>query len=239
MADASNEIILVTPVWNDATRLGAFGPELAAALASAAMPIRWVIADDGSLADERDRLAALHAEFSKIYPKLVLHHANAHRGKGSIVREAWALAPDAAWYAFVDADGSVSARDVTGLLRTAIDTGKSVLGVRRPTASTRIDMGVWRGVAHRVYRWLTRTLLDLHCEDPQCGVKVILGNDYRRVAGRLRENGFAFDSELLRRLAQAGCEWREVPVGWMEKKGGKVRPLRDAWGMIAALLRQR
>jgi hypothetical protein len=70
-------------------------------------------------------------------------------------------------------------------------------------------------------------------------VKVILGNDYRRVAGGLRENGFAFDSELLGRLAQAGCEWREVPVGWMEKKGEKVKPLRDAWGMIAALWRLR
>jgi predicted glycosyl hydrolase (DUF1957 family) len=55
----------------------------------------------------------------------------------------------------------------------------------------------------------------------------------------LRENGFAFDSELLGHLAQAGCEWREVPVGWTEKKGGKVKPLRDAWGMIAALWRLR
>ena len=239
MADASNEIILVTPVWNDAARLEAYGPELAAALAAAGLPLRWVIADDGSAADERARLAALHAEFSQVYPMLALHHADAHRGKGSIVREAWDLVPDAAWFAFVDADGSVSARDVTGLFRTAAAQGKSVLGIRRPTESTRVEMGVWRGIAHRIYRWLASKLLDLRCEDPQCGVKVILGNDYRRVAGKLRENGFAFDCELLIRLAKEGCEWREVPVGWTEKKGGKLRPLRDAWGMIAALLRLR
>jgi hypothetical protein len=237
--DASNEIALVTPVWNDAARLESFGPELAAALASAALPIRWVIADDGSSADERDRLAALHAEFSQVYPKVFLHHADAHCGKGSIVREAWALVPDAAWYAFVDADGSVSARDLMGLLRTAAAECKSVLGIRRPTESTLVKMSIWRGVAHRVYRWLVLSWLGLRCEDPQCGVKVILGNDYWRVAGGLRENGFAFDSELLGHLAQAGCEWREVPVGWTEKKGGKVKPLRDAWGMIAALWRLR
>jgi hypothetical protein len=59
------------------------------------------------------------------------------------------------------------------------------------------------------------------------------------VAGGLRENGFAFDSELLVRLAKAGCKWHEIPVGWAQKKGGKIRPLRDAWGMIAALWRLR
>ena len=239
MPDASDEIVLVTPVWNDAARLEAFGPELAAALASAGLPLRWVIADDGSSADERERLVALLADFLRVYPKVILHHADAHRGKGSIVREGWALVPDAAWYAFVDADGSVSAREMIGLLCAAADAGKSVLGIRRPTASAPVAMGMWRGIAHRGYRWLVHAWLGLRCEDPQCGAKVILGNDYRRVAGGLRENGFAFDSELLVRLAKAGCVWHELPVGWTQKKGGKIRPLRDAWGMIAALWRLR
>ncbi|MBU6170689.1 MAG: glycosyltransferase [Verrucomicrobia bacterium] len=237
MPDASDEIVLVTPVWNDAARFAAYGPELAAALASAKLPLRWVIADDGSSADERVRLVALLADFSRVYPKVILHHANAHRGKGSIVREAWALVPDAAWYAFVDADGSVSARDMIGLLRAAADARKSVMGIRRPTTSTPVAMGPWRGIAHRGYRWLVHAWLGLSCEDPQCGAKVILGNDYRRVVHELRENGFAFDSELLVRLVKADCEWREIPVGWTQKKGGKIRPLLDAWGMIAALWR--
>ncbi|MFZ9941202.1 MAG: glycosyltransferase [Luteolibacter sp.] len=239
MPDASHEIVLVTPVWNDAARLEAFGPELAAALASADLPIRWVIADDGSTNDEQARLIALHEKFSQIYPQVFLHHAREHRGKGSVIREAWALMPDAACFAFVDADGSVSARDLMGLLRTALDAGVSVLGVRRSTASTRVEMGAWRGLVHRAYRWLVRVMLDLHSDDPQCGVKVILGNDYRRVVGGLRENGFSFDTELLTRLAKAGCRWREIPVSWTQKKRGKVRPFRDAWGMMAALWRQR
>jgi hypothetical protein len=239
MPDASDEIVLVTPVWNDAARLEAFGPALAAALASAGLPLRWVIADDGSCADERERLMTLLADFSRVYPKVILHHADAHRGKGSIVREGWALVADAAWYAFVDADGSVSARDLIGLLRAAADAGKSVLGIRRPTASTPVAMSLWRGIAHRGYRWLVHAWLGLSCEDPQCGAKVILGNDYRRVVSDLRENGFAFDSELLVSLAKVGCVWREIPVGWTQKKGGKTSPLLDAWGMSAALWRLR
>ena len=35
-----------------------------------------------------------------------LHFATRHAGKGAVVREAWALAPEADWLAFVDADGS-------------------------------------------------------------------------------------------------------------------------------------
>jgi len=169
MPDASNEIVLVTPVWNDAARLEAFGPEIAAALASAGLPLRWVIADDGSELDERDRLMNLLADFSQVYPKVILHQANAHRGKGSILREAWALEANARWYAFVDADGSVSAGDLMGLLLAARDSGKSAFGSRKASASTRVAMGLWRRLAHRVYRCVARTSLGLHCEDPQCG----------------------------------------------------------------------
>ena len=69
--------------------------------------------------------------------------------------------------------------------------------------------------------------------------RVIKGDDYRRIAHRLVENGLAFDSELLATLRHDGSLWREEPVTWVEKKGGKVKPLRDAWGMLRALLRIR
>jgi hypothetical protein len=82
-------------------------------------------------------------------------------------------------------------------------------------------------------------LLGLQCEDPPCGAKIFKGEDYRRIADQLEENGLAFDSELLFALKRSGAAWLEVPVNWTEKKGGKVHPLRDAWGMLAALLRVR
>jgi len=45
---AEEEIVLVTPVWNDSKRLSEFGPSLAQALAASELPVRWVVADDGS-----------------------------------------------------------------------------------------------------------------------------------------------------------------------------------------------
>lgn len=239
MPDASEQIVLVTPVWNDSARLRGFGMDLARALDASHLQVRWVIADDGSESSERGELEALLADYSKVFPAVLLHHAGEHRGKGSIVREGWALFPDADWYAFIDADGSVAARDLLALLDEALASRISVLGLRKRTATTRITMNAWRWLAHRGYRILVHAWLGLRCEDPQCGVKILRGDDFRRVADGLKENGFAFDTELLLRLARAGCRWREIPVGWIGKKGGKVRPLRDAWGMLEALWRLR
>lgn len=239
MPGTPNEILLVTPVWNDSSRLAVFGETLANALAASSLPVRWMIADDGSAPEERPRLEALRARFSETFSRVDLHFADEHRGKGSVVREAWALAPDADWLAFVDADGAISAGDMLGLIGNAVSSGNSVLGIRKRTATTRIVESPMRGVFHRGFLLAAHILLDLQCEDVQCGAKVIKADEYRRIAHRLEENGLAFDSELLSTLKRSGADWEEVPVNWVEKKGGKVKPLRDAWGMLAALLRIR
>ena len=229
-------ILLVTPVWNDSARLDGFGRTLARALSESDLPIRWIIADDGSGEVEKPRLLELRNEFAAVFPRVEVHFANAHRGKGSVVREAWALAPDADWYCFLDADGSVTAADFLKLIRTSVEENSSVLGIRKRTESTRLVESLFRGLAHRAYLILARLLLGLRCEDTQCGAKIIRGDDYRHVAPRLSEDGLAFDTELLFALAHGGCDWLEVPVSWVEKPGGKVRPLRDAWGVFLSLL---
>ena len=203
------------------------------------LPIRWVIADDGSMAGEHARLTELQAAFARIFPQVDLHFAAHHHGKGAVVREAWALAPEADWLAFVDADGSVTAEGMLDLIARAVASGSSVIGIRKRTATTRVVESPWRGLAHRGFLLAAHLLLDLQCADPQCGAKVLNGADYRRIAHRLAENGLAFDSELLSTLKRDGASWTEIPVNWIQKKGGKVHPLRDAWGMLAALLRIR
>lgn len=239
MPDAPREVLLVTPVWNDSARLSIFGTSLAPCLAAAGLPIRWVIADDGSSEEDRAKLSGLRESFARIYPNVELHLAAMHHGKGSVIREAWELAPDADWLAFVDADGAVTADDMLGLIRQAIDAGQSVIGIRKRTENTRIEESLWRGLFHRGFLLTADLLLDLRSADIQCGAKVIKGGDYRVIARRLEEDGLAFDSELLSTLNWSGATWLEIPVNWVEMRGGKVKPLKHAWGMLAALLRIR
>jgi hypothetical protein len=239
MSVTPHPILLVTPVWNDSARLKAFGESLAVALAASPLPVRWIIADDGSNPAEHPRLIQLQNAFAQVFPAVQVHFAAAHHGKGAVIREAWALAPDADWLAFVDADGSVTAEGMLELVGRALADGSSVLGIRKRTATTRVVESPWRGLAHRGFLLAARLLLGLQCADPQCGAKILKASDYRRIANRLSENGLAFDSELLTALRRDGARWSEIPVNWIQKKGGKVHPLRDAWGMLAALLRIR
>jgi uncharacterized protein YqfB (UPF0267 family) len=211
--------------------------ELAQALAASPLAIRWVIADDGSGEEERGRLHELRARLAEIYPNVEVDFADRHHGKGSTVKRAWTLAPDADWLAFVDADGSVTADDMLDLIEKAVAADRSVIGIRKRTESTHIVESPWRGFAHRGYLLTANTLLDLDCEDLQCGGKVLRGDDYRRVAPLLKEDGFAFDSELLCALNHDQAKWLEIPISWEEKAGGKVKPLRDGWAMLAALIR--
>jgi glycosyltransferase involved in cell wall biosynthesis len=235
----SPRILLVTPVWNDATRLAGFGADLARVLAGQQRPIRWLIADDGSGPEERARLADLQRTFAAVYPAVDLHLAAKHRGKGAVVREAWSLAPDADWLAFVDADGSVTALDFLNLIETAVTTDESTIAVRVNTATTRVEASVLRSLLHHAYLALADLLLNLRSADLQCGAKVMRAVDYRKIAGLLREEGFAFDSEMLCALQRNGVPWQEVPVNWIGKNGGKVNPLRDGISMLQALHRIR
>jgi dolichyl-phosphate beta-glucosyltransferase len=239
MSKPTYPISLVTPVWNDTARLAVFGKELARALALSPLPIQWIIADDGSTLDAPGRLQALRDEFAAEFPAVTVHFATAHHGKGAVLREAWALTPDADWLAFVDADGSVSAEDFLNLIAHAVAHGKSVIAVRKRTATTELVESPWRGLAHRSFLWIARQLLGLQSEDIQCGAKVFSAADYRKISARLKETGLAFDSELLANFHQSGSDWLEVPVNWTEKKGGKVKPLRDGCRMFCALLRIR
>jgi len=232
-------VLIVTPVWNDSTRLSEYGPRLARAFSQSSLPLRWVIADDGSGEEEVETLRKLQQEFQNTFPEVSLHLADGHRGKGSIIREAWDADADSTWLAFADCDGSVTAGDLLALIGKAVEGGESIIGIRKRTAETQITESAYRWIFHHGYLLVVRLLLGLQSEDLQCGAKIIRAADYRRVSPRLVEPGFPFDTELLSALLEEGCGWREVPVNWTEKKGGKVRPMSDAWKMFKAVLRIR
>lgn len=231
------KILLVTPVWKDSARLAGFGADLAKALATSPLSIRWIIADDGSGEDEHVALTRLKDTFTKSFPHLDLHFAERHLGKGAVVREAWSLDQEADWLAFVDADGSVTPAEMLRLIEAALEARKSAFGIRKRTSSTVVLESPWRAIFHRGFLLTARLILGLRSEDPQCGAKVVEAARYRRIAPTLCENGLAFDCELINALKRDHSDWIEVPVNWVEKGGGRVKPLRDCWGMVAALVR--
>lgn len=232
-------IALVTPVWNDSKRLSIFGAELAMACAKSEPLVQWLIADDGSSEEERAALRLLTDQFRRVFAGVELYLAPRHEGKGGVIRSAWATQPRADWYVFVDADGSVSATDLFQLIQSAVTADQSVIGIRKRTENTQFKASLWRSFFHRGFLLAADLILGLDSEDLQCGAKVIRGDDYRKVERGLREVGFVFDCELLHQLNRAGLTWKEMPVNWIGKNGGTIKPLREAWRMFLGLLRVR
>lgn len=231
--------ILVTPVWKDSTRLAVFGRELAEELAKRDSKVCWIIADDGSGEAEVARLHTLCEGFAGVYPNVRVHAAAEHHGKGSVVREAWALEPTAAWLSFVDADGSVGAADMLDLIQGAQGRGNSTIAIRKNTEETRVEEGIFRWIRHHGFLFACRWILGIRSEDTQCGAKVLRGDDFREIAGRLVEPGLAFDAELLAEMTAADLAWDEVPVNWVRKGGSRIHAFSDAWQMLRALFRIR
>jgi dolichyl-phosphate beta-glucosyltransferase len=235
------KIVLVTPVWNDSARLQPFGEQLAAALAAADLDVRWVIADDGSCAAERTRLAALQRHFSELYEPVELICGAQRSRKGGAIYQAWDACADADLLAFVDADGAIDAATTLDLLRRACALGgeSAVIAIRADSINAPVRRSCRRGLCFRLFIRMVRSLLGVHFTDTQCGAKVVPAAAFRALAPQLCERGFVFDVELLLALQRYGSAIQELPIAWSEVPGSKVAWLRDGWGMLAGLWRIR
>jgi|MDTB01.1.fsa_nt_gb hypothetical protein len=238
---ASPVVVLVTPVWNDSRRFGRYGPGLARALAESGLPVRWIIADDGSSVREQAELKTMVAGLRAIYASVELDLSGQRTRKGGAICRAWDSGAEADWLAFVDGDGAIDAESMVGLMRTAME-GESnicVVAIRKNTPETPVRRSMIRSIAMRIFSLLARWIVGLHCIDTQCGAKVVPGAAYREVRGKLKEQGFVFDLELLLALERSGCRIQVQAVRWREVPDGKVSLIRDGWQMIAGLLRIR
>jgi hypothetical protein len=53
----------------------------------------------------------------------------------------------------------------------------------------------------------------------------------------MREDGFAFDVEMILLACRRGLRVREVPVTWRHVEASRVSPVADAFQMLSALPR--
>lgn len=229
------------PVWNDSARLAKFGPKLAEALKESGLPVRWIVADDGSDEGEKEQVHKLVESFKETYPSVEAMFFDERSHKGGAIYSAWNACREASWLGFVDCDGAVDAASTIQLMQEAVANGPrdGCIGVRHNSKQTPLQRPLGRLISFYLFSLLAHVLVGIRFEDTQCGAKVIPGEGYRAVSANLREKGFIFDVELLLALDQAGYTIKELRIPWREIPGGKVHPLRDGWAMIAGLLRIR
>lgn len=73
----------------------------------------------------------------------------------------------------------------------------------------------------------------------QSGFKMFTEDAAMFLFPQQRENGFAFDVELLQMATHFGFSIREQPANWIDAPGSTVNPIRDSAKMLRAMLRIR
>lgn len=224
---------IVIPAYNEEERLQRTLEGLAAHLSAESRTFEVVVVDDGS----RDRTATVAAEFSLRNPHFRHLSLPQNRGKGAAVRAGFEVSRGD-FVLFSDADLSTPIEEVDRLL-AALDARRAVAIASRglPESNLEIRQEWMRETMGKAFNRLVRACTGLAARDTQCGFKLLHGKDAREIAKAMKEDGFAFDVELLLLARRRGLEILEIPVTWRNDTRSRVHPVEDSLRMLLALPR--
>ncbi|MFD4371293.1 glycosyltransferase [Streptomyces sp. NPDC058486] len=225
------DLELIIPAYNEEGRLPGTIDATVAFLAGRPWSSAVVVVDNNS----SDATGDIVERFP--HPRVPLYTIGcSDPGKGAAVRRGL-LTSTARFVGFEDADSAtpIGTLDQVMALLTA---GHSAVIASRLAAGARYEIeqpllrrcGGWafRALAHRALPGIA---------DTQCGFKFFDGPLVRAAAVGCRIDGFAFDVELLARLARRGADIVEVPVAWTDMPGSTFSARRDGLHSMADLVR--
>jgi len=222
-------ISVVVPCFDEERRIGTSLAVLSETLEGMGLD-DWevLVVDDASV----DRTAAIVKDFAAEHQRVHLVVAAGGKGKGAAVRTGVMLARCHA-VLVVDAD---LAGDLAVLPQMChrLATADAVIGSRLlPGAIVEPARSLGRRGAALIFRSAVRLMTPLRVSDPQCGFKLFRRDVVRTHIAQTQTSGYAYEIELLLRLADAGALIEEIPVTWREGRDSKVRVVRDGVGMLA------
>lgn len=221
-----DSVCLVMPCYNERGRLRL--DQIQSLIADCRVSL--VLVDDGSTDGTLGILRSVDASSSKV--KVLALDFNC--GKGEAVRRGLiaAMASDPSWVGFLDADMATPAREVLRLLDVAANRPSAdvILGSRVMLLGRDINRFSFRHYTGRVFATFASIVLSKPVYDTQCGAKLFRRtHELARAIERPFRSRWAFDVELLGRLADAGVDpskfWEEPLLVWHDIAGSR-RTLR-------------
>ncbi len=186
----------------------------------------------------RDNTRGVVEDVAASAPEVRLAEFAAPLGKGGALREGLALA-EGSLILFVDADNMVRAPEAAKLV-DALEEHDIAIGDRFHGEDEEGGKSRSRRFVSKASRLWVRRFLSLPYSDTQCGAKALRAEAWRTIAPHIRENGWAFDLDLLGHAERLGCSIVDVPVRWQHiAEGSKVQAWRDAPATFLATFRIR
>lgn len=219
---------VIVPAHNEQHRIGATLTTYRAALPEDA---RLLVALDDCTDDTATVVADQAEDDSRVvalpYPRL---------GKGGVLLET-VRRSDAAYVAFVDADGATPPHELLRLAEVARTADGAIASRWHPSSLLPVRRSLARRVASAGFAKAVRSLFRLPYADTQCGAKVLSRELAERVVPLLSSRDFLIDVDLLVTARALGFQVHEVPTIWIDREGSRLSTRFDAPRMAASLAR--
>ncbi|RKH21365.1 glycosyltransferase [Corallococcus sp. CA047B] len=242
-------VSVIIPAYNEGERLPPYVGELVQAGIGQPFPVvEIIVSDDGSTPEHAQRMRACVTAAQTMLARAGSPHrvsyvaAERNGGKGSAIRRGWrSVSPEAAWLAFLDADGSVGAADFFRLaaLAAASPDVDVLAGSRILMAGRQVSRNLFRHLQGRLFATFTDLQFQLRFYDTQCGVKFFRASLLKPLLPVLKEERWLLDVELLALMKRRQARALEVPIDWADVEGSKIVPGMDALRMLWGLARLR
>lgn len=223
-------LTILLPVYNEAHRIQR-GLHYAVHLSDKLKPhckVEILVVDDGSTDGSTDFL-----------PDDITLLKRPHLGKGATVRAGLEYSTSE-WTLFTDIDWSVPVETVYQLIvKSLISPTDITIASREISGATRIAEPPWRHLLGKLFnRWVQWMLLAGYM-DTQCGCKMLHRSAIDTVVPLMKEDGWAFDVELLLLANLKGLSVSEFAVPWVYQSQSKIQVWRDGLQMAQAVWRMR
>ena len=227
------ELSVVIPAYNEEKRLPSTLESVHGYLTETGRRFEIIVVNDGS----SDGTRALVEEFGTHFDHVRLITYEQNKGKGHAVRVGMRAA-NGAKVLFNDADGASPIEEVIKLEK-AIANGASVaIGSRAlPDETRKVAALAHRKIIGNSFNTIVKTLVLDGIYDTQCGFKMFTKEAAEEIFAVAKEDGFAFDVELLYIAKVRGYKTTEVAINWHNVEGSKINVVVDSMKMFAELVR--
>ena len=219
---------IIIPAYNEADRIKSVLMRYAAEI-----PGQEIIV----VFDGQDNTPYIVEEVAKGCPDIRLLTFRRRLGKGGAIIEGFKAARGGR-IGFVDADDSVSPKDLKAMFETLREVDGVIASRRLVTSKIMVKQPFKRRLAGRGFNMLVRTLFGLPFKDTQCGAKVFTRSAISDIIDELETRGFEIDVEILWRLKNKGHRVVEYPITWSHSEGSKFK-LSNSYAMFSSLIKIR
>jgi hypothetical protein len=230
-AAALASVDIVIPVLDEERALPGCVRTLAAYLDAFPLPWRITIVDNGSTDGTWRVATALAAELEQVHARRL-----DIRGRGAALRAAWQDSP-ADIVAYMDVDLSTDLDALFPLVASVASRHSEIAIGTRLAPGARTRRSLRREVVSRGYNALLRHGFGVRFSDAQCGFKAARTDVVRPLLGKVEDDSWFFDTELLLLAEHNGLRVHEVPVDWIEDTDSRVRVVRTAIDDLKGLAR--